>query len=135
MKALDAKLDADPELRAELNRDMVEAKKAEPGLRLSQRSLETTTTIEKTGTAVSVTNGADILARSSGSLGAPVPTKPAAYVSGVDEPPFPSAPDLGEHHRAALQAKEPLDAVPAKVAALTPPTAPAPVSPGGGFDV
>jgi hypothetical protein len=134
MKALDTQLKTDPTLKQELGTRLREAKAAEGKLGLGQQSLETTSTIEKTGSAVSVTNGADVLAQPSGSPGAPVPAKPIAYVSSVDEPPFPSAPDLGEQYRAALVAKEPLD-TPTKVAALTPPTAPAPASPGGGFDV
>jgi len=77
----------------------------------------------------SISSGADAFALDA-------PTAPATDISknrivlrSEDAVPFPSAPDLTEHHQAALAATEPLD-----VKKATPSVSPVTPAPGGGFD-
>ncbi len=129
MKALDAKLDANPALRQELNRDMSEGKKAMSAVQENGQKVEQTVEIARTGTAVSRMAGADILAQGSDPVAV---SKPNSFASTVDGPAIASTLDLSQHHKAALAAKESLD-TPKQIAAFTP--TPAPTSPGGGFNV
>lgn len=130
MKALDSKLKADPKLKQELQENLREAKAHDVTLQANSPDVRQAVAVATTTTDVSAASGDDALSRS---LGAKV-TLPSAKQDAStdsDSSPFPSAPNLGEHHRAAMAAKEPLDA-PKQIAALTP--TPAPAAPGGGFD-
>lgn len=131
MKALDAKLDANPALRKELDRDMSEGKKAMSAVQANGQKVEQTVEVARTGTTASATAGADILAQGSDPVAVP---KPNSFASTVDGPAIASTLDLSQHHKAALAAKEPLD-TPKQIAAISPAPTPAPTSPGGGFDV
>ena len=131
MKAFNSKLDADPALRQELNKDLKEAREAERGLSLNKQDIAQSNAIERTGTDHSVASGDETLSQSLGKAVGPVSQQPSSYASSIGEAGIKSLIQLTEHHQAALQAVEPLDA-PKQVAAFTPP--PAPTSPGAGFD-
>lgn len=133
MKALNAKLDADPALREKLNRDLKEAKQYEADAKVNGQKVELNADVAKADMAASTEAGADILSQGSGAASVEIST-PNSFASTIDGPAIASGLDLSEHHKAALAAKEPLDA-PKQVAAFTPPSGPAPTSPGGGFDV
>lgn len=136
MKALDREMKANPEKSAELKKVLVSAndrsKEFEGPRTATQQVAEKADTVQESTDARDQMLSADV-----GKVISipPVATSVANATaqSNVDRG-FASAPDLGEHHRAAMSAKEPLDA-PKQIASLTPPTAPTPASPGGGFDV
>lgn len=131
MQALDSKLKADPQLKQELQESLREAKKQDAVLQAESPEVQQNVEIRSTGTTASTANRDDALSQS---LGAKVslPTgKLEQSPPDSDASPFPSAPNLGDHHRAAMAATEPLDA-PKQIAALTP--TPAPAAPGAGFD-
>ncbi|MEC3949287.1 hypothetical protein [Sphingobium sp. HWE2-09] len=133
MKALDAKLDADPALRTELERDLKEAKQYETDAKMNGQKVELNAEVAKSDTPMSTEARADILSQGMGN--ASIETSALnSFASTLDGPAIASDLNLREHHKAALAAEQPLDA-PKQIAALTPPSGPAPTSPGGGFDV
>lgn len=100
-------------------------------IQVGEQKVEQVADIAKAETTASAAAGADILAQSSEPV---APLKSNSFASTVDGQAITSTLDLGEHHRAALAAKEPLDA-PKQIALVSPATTSAPTSPGGGFDV
>lgn len=133
MKALDTKLDADPTLKKELERNLQETKKAEAIVEVNNQRVVANLEIAATGTETSIAAKADILAQSAGPEAA-LTTIPTYKATSEEERTFPTAPDLGEHHRAAMEAKVPLDTS-KQLASFIPPPTPATPAPGGGFDV
>jgi hypothetical protein len=134
MNALNSKLEADPVLKEELIRDLKEARAAEFGLQENGQKIGVNANIPKTDNVGSAIAKADILSQSSG---AAVSVTPNSYASTIDSPAIISSIALGEHHKAALAAQEPLDA-PKQIAVSTPtPAPPFPIqtSPGGGLEV
>ncbi|AUW58052.1 hypothetical protein C1T17_07960 [Sphingobium sp. SCG-1] len=142
MKALDREMKANPEKASELQKVLRSANdrnaandrdKEFEGPKTAMQQIA-----ENANTAQASTDARDqMLSADTGkviSIPAVATSVASATAQGNEDRAFASAPDLGEHHRAAMIAKEPLDA-PKQIASLTPPNAPAPASPGGGFDV
>jgi hypothetical protein len=126
MQALDTTLKADPKLEQELQESLREAKNQDVTVQVEEKA-----DIAVVQTETSAANGADALSQSLGAKVSLPSAKPDALVADSPASQFPSAPNLAEHHRAAMTATEPLDP-PKQIAAL--PT-PAPTAPGSGFDV
>lgn len=131
MRELAAKLKADPKLDADIQKY---TKHADDRTKVYDTSLAT----KNDGTASTpAASGSDLLAETNGMIDSSVArgtisSSAASWIMAAsgEERPFPSAPNLTDHHRQAVAALAPLDSPKLPVPTITPPT-----PPGGGFAV